>query len=722
MIEIITNRLSISSCLSCGGKLIQTSSKTICTECKEELNDVQLLSRYLDISEKQAVPVLKNLDFGNLDINKHQIVNKNGAINTAPLTYNFPTMSEVPEEGVIYLTDSPDYHQHANTVFLSCGFNPTWMNYFKGRHVVILIHEDRRNLIRFSKLLATVTDNCHIGRWGGNPQEDVEKCTPLSRPKTIDELDNPSTLKGLLDSFHWVMTAAGAQYRTTPRRPLHEVASSVVDWLTNNGAKFFWDVQEDIGHMMYKGNTYRLCRNDPGFLSLLKDEGGIFKTTNEGSTIIEALVNTKNIAKKIEVKPWLENKGTEIKLKQKENEIIIIPNDIKVVSSGSVEAYTESTSFKAIEIIPTDKWGAVEKLFTHIGRFFSVPPEARDLIITWMMTILIKDLASIRPGIRLYGKASSGKSTILQLIYWFFYGGEDPKLPTYTVPGLWRTASTEPLVLIDNENVKDIDESLRTFLDLAATGGRRIMGVGGSASATATKQQEAHCSVMVSGLDNFLERDVLTRYLEIEASRDFQTDYYQHEDKGKILSYRNEIWNGLLQLFAEDILPNISDFLTRKEVKRVKGMLGEKERISDYFLLMIFIGRLLQSKGLIDYKNIELSWVEYLLKKSFESQLLSSTSLEWWKILRMVLNDGNFFLDEGKVEFLRDPGGNITGIQSSREKIISMMRESAKVTSGRLPWNSYKDMLMSMKEEEATWKKTGWNFKENEGRLRVDWR
>ncbi len=135
----------------------------------------------------------------------------------------------------------------------------------------------------------------------------------------------------------------------------------------------------------------------------------------------------------------------------------------------------ERSWFHDLIIVPGD---GLSMLFDLVAKYFSVPLVAKEIVVCWLISIFLQDYSPIKPGIRVWGPASSGKSVMLQLIYWLFYGGEDSKLPTFTTAGLWRRASIEPLIMIDNENVEYVGESLRTFLDLCSTGGKRVLGGG----------------------------------------------------------------------------------------------------------------------------------------------------------------------------------------------------------------------------------------------------
>jgi hypothetical protein len=264
--------------------------------------------------------------------------------------------------------------------------------------------------------------------------------------------------------------------------------------------------------------------------------------------------------------------------------------------------------------------------------------------------------------------------------------------------------------------VEEIDESFRSFLDVCATGGKRIMGVSGSS--TETRIQKAHTLVAISGLDNFLHHDVRTRYIEIVTGFEYKFEYHAIEDRETILLSRDLILSSVFKLIANDVLPNITQYTARDISTKYRAMLDSKERIVDYFLIMLAIGEALQKKGFIAEGDLGIRWSDYIKSNATDTDINNADTVEWWKLFKLAMltkkDDFMQLTDAGFVSkcpwvFITNNGLRF-GIKGSPEQLMTALSWTAKVLNRRCPWSSSKAMLRAHKIDGNAWKALGWEF------------
>src|SRR5690606_20696529 len=185
---------------------------------------------------------------------------------------------------------------------------------------------------------------------------------------------------------------------------------------------------------IFRNHRYTLKPTDPELLSMLQTEGGINSQDSEGRMIIAALCNCATFAKRVEMKPWICGDGLTIWwFLQNENQetLVISPNEVRIEKNGDTHYQDFSgdatyTWFRPFEYDPNvDKRVALQYLYDYCVRHFTISDVRKELVVTWFLSLLLAHLSSIKPGLRLWGDASSGKSTILQLLFWLLYGARD---------------------------------------------------------------------------------------------------------------------------------------------------------------------------------------------------------------------------------------------------------------------------------------------------------
>jgi hypothetical protein len=574
----------------------------------------------------------------------------------------------------------------------------------------------------------------------------------------VDPTSPDCILKDLIDSFHWRVTSTGPMYNSGLLVPKHVLTTAVVQWFQSHGGTFVWATTDGQGYLFFQQKRFPLASNDPEFLSFLQDLGGINARDSEGQIIITALCNCGAFAKRVEPRPWLTSHGERlIRIAQSPMEPILeVGCDennqpvVREVENGDDDLWQAyATEGSNAEYVPwvydpdVDKQEALALLYSHCVEHFMVSDIGRELLITWFLSALLAHLSAIQPGVRLWGEAGSGKSTILQLLFWLLHGTERGLLPTYSTASLWRVGISEPMLLIDNQNVEsEMSEDLRTFFDLAATGGSREIAA--DSKGRRTIKQRVHSLVAVSGLDSFLAQDVLTRYFEIEtdAARMSPHGYFLSLDRRKLLDARPKIWSGIIKLLAEDVFPLIFSTSGREFVSEIRQINARKERTSEFLSLMVTWGGILSryEPRLVrptenDPTGIELArrWCVDVTRSTIESQINAATTLDWWETVRqqikMHMNQlvvQHRVTDRVEEVVLSTPtplaarlvreGDRYVGIEGTTIELFNVLRWAAGQVRERLPWASPRQLGQVYRTERAAWEVESLGWKRELGR------
>jgi len=665
----------------------------------------------------------------------------------------------------------------------------TWKNWwnelFRDKTVYVVYDVDQagrggaeavcKNLASVAKEVRNVLlpiDNGDFSDWilrGGGSVDELRRIasntTPVEKPKTADasslvDVKSPVadevSLKELIDSYHWRMTSTGPQYNSSLAVPKHVLTDAVIEWFKHHGGSFVWSISEQQGYLFFKNRRYTLQSNDPELLSMLQYEGGINAQDSEGRVITAALCNCRAFAIPAEFSSWWTSVNERVLRLAQSPEMPVLEigvtesNEpfIREVENGDGGVWQmfandgPNAEFVPFEFDPNvDKREALSLLYELCVSHFSVSDVRREIITTWFLTLLISHLSSIRPGLRISGTAGSGKSTILQLLFWLLYGTRVGLLPTYTVASLWRVGLVEPVLFIDNQNVEAaLSEDLRTFFDLAATGGVRKLAADNKGRRTVV--QKVHSLVAVSGLDSFLAPDVLTRYFEVETDPDIRKGgaFFPTRDRDKLLAARAKIWSGIIKLLAEDVLPTIFSTPGSSFVAKIREINHRKERTSDYLSLMTTWGLIISKyeprlvkpvEGNLsdEEKALELArrWCEDIGETAVETSVSSAATIEWWETFRqqIQLNLHQLVVQKRYDDHVEEvvivtpsplsarlirQGNFYVGIEGTPAELLNALRWTASQVRERLPWNSTRQLGQAYRAEKDAWEleELGW--------------
>ena len=568
--------------------------------------------------------------------------------------------------------------------------------------------------------------------------EDTEIFIPDTKAVLVE-----GSLKELIASFHKKTTSAGVTYGKR-MVPSHVLCEAVAEWFKQNQGAFFWD---KIGYLRFKGTCYNLETSNSYLRSMLLQEGGISRETAEGRIIIDSLVHCSSYAMKQRLEHWIAPDPKDpfcVYLNiYDEKTLKLTPGNIELVDVKSIPILQSERheDFQSFEYNPK---GSIKEgldlLFSKCVNHFTLNTIQRELVICWLITALVSHFSTIKPGMRIKGLADAGKSTVLRLLFWFFFGSSKEELPMGTLAGLWRRAIKEPILFIDNLNVSEINEGFRTFFDLASTGGERIVAATRGQGVTT---QRAHTLVLMTGLDTFPYEDVISRYIEVEASISKRGDYFKSKDKQDLIEARPVIMNSVLKLIAYEVLPAIQKSQGRYTTKIISQKLKEKSRIGEYLSLMLIVAKCIKkySTALIRTEYLEDLWIKEILTVARKDENVGGVSLDWWKSFHTAitknievaypkrpLKDGLRVKIEthphATIDFLAKKmksGHMLFGVRGTSTELLGYLRWTARMESSRLPWANVRKLGQAYRAEHTTWELSSWTKKRKGNLLEITW-
>ncbi len=538
----------------------------------------------------------------------------------------------------------------------------------------------------------------------------------------------------ILDRFHYDENGVYKKNITVIPRILVE---TVHNWFIENGGKFLFNFIDDCGYLIFRKDLYVCDSRNRKFLSLLWDVGRISVATNDGKIIIAGLCALAATSESVVLRTWIDGNPKEniIKINQGSSTIILSNNivDVKEREEITFESLLGDRWFVPIKFDKDVEIGkGLELLDKNYIKWLAIPPVAREIVTCWTLSVFLKDFSSICAGVRISGKYSSGKSTVLYLSNWLFYGNENlGVIGNSTAAGLWRKASVEPIIFLDNENVRKslLSESLQKSLDLSATGAARLIAT--KDSSQETKNQSINTFIMISGLDPIMHQDVKTRYIEIIApvvrkdGRDenpYKGQYIEREDKPLLLEARDTIMSAILKLITVEVLPNLNEVKDRDMYFAYSKRLAPKERITDYFMIMSLLGKAFQKYGIFEPGDIRERWIKYITDISSQTGLQNSATIEWWELFKIQYNmkpeDVISYVIENpnKCERIIE-NDKVVGVCGTKEFLYLCMRWVNKQTGNPCPWTRATELIDEMNSDLEAWKAKeadGWKYVEGQ--------
>lgn len=378
------------------------------------------------------------------------------------------------------------------------------------------------------------------------------------------------------------------------------IAEAAFDWFTANGARFFRTPQGEP-FMFFEDAIFWMDSSDRGrkrlYFSTIYKHTGLVQTTGGGRIFYEVLANLA--VERGQVRDHFSWLHTDVarntvyfNLNNNDNEIVrITPDEIKIMKNGGNEdgiILDSSRKMAPIRFTPEADPDKVDQLLVElILDNMTCAPGERSLILSWLSCFLLIDFAGTRPMTRFEGPAGSGKTTASKLISALLYG--EPQQKKSTDAANYTDGSQNPLIVLDNIEVKQMTEDLTTFILTSITGIAKEKRKSGTDTETVIERTK--CLLNTTGIEPLGGElaEILSRAFIIRFDIDEQASDCFLEAKviAAIREHRDLIISALMKRTCQ-VLAMLRDGAQEKVMRLLHKDLGNhgKRRCNDYLSLM----------------------------------------------------------------------------------------------------------------------------------------
>jgi DNA primase len=432
-------------------------------------------------------------------------------------------------------------------------------------------------------------------------KQEVQRIGKRRKSKSIDEL-RANRLKGLAPGSckAKVQEALFDSKIESGSEDYARAAEAAYEWFSNNGSIFFYTLSGEP-FMYFDNAIYWMDSPDRGrkrrFAAMIYHVTGIIATEHGGRIFNEVLPNLAlNNGRQRDHFSWLHSNvaGQTIyfNLNNDEHEIAkITPDGIEIMKNGGNAdgiILDGSQKMKPIKFLPDADVEAADRLLVElISDNLTCPEGDRLLILSWLSCFLLIDFSGTKPMTRFEGSAGSGKTTASKLISALLYG--EPQHKKATDAANYTDGAKNPLIVLDNIEVKQMTEELTSFMLTSITGIAKEKRKGGTDSETITERTK--CLLNTTGIEP------LCGELSEIQSRSFVINF-EHKEQTKRCFIESDIIAAIQQnrdLILSALMKRTSEVLSMmKKGERTQTMnllfdtLGnhDKRRCNEYLSLM----------------------------------------------------------------------------------------------------------------------------------------
>ena len=286
------------------------------------------------------------------------------------------------------------------------------------------------------------------------------------------------------------------------------------------------------------------------------------------------------------------NRTVYFNLNNEQHEIVkITPGGVELLKNGGNAdsvLLEDSQKMKPLRFLAdADPDEADRLLSTLILDNMTCAPGARALILSWLSCFLLIDFAGTRPMTRFEGSAGSGKTTASKLISALLYG--EPQQKKSTDASNYTDGSQNPLIVLDNIEVKQMTDELTTFLLTSITGIAKEKRKSGTDTETVIERTK--CLLNTTGIEplggelaEILSRSFIVRFDMDEQASDC---FLEATVLAAIGEHRDLIVSALIRR-TSCVLALLRDGAQEKVMRLLHRTLGNhgKRRCNDYLSLM----------------------------------------------------------------------------------------------------------------------------------------
>ena len=379
-----------------------------------------------------------------------------------------------------------------------------------------------------------------------------------------------------------------------------EAAEAAYDWFTAHGAQFFF-TRHGEPFLHFDNAIYWMDSADRGrkrqYSALLYRHTGLVPTSPGGRTFFEVLPSLALILGKMrEHFSWLHtdvsNHTVYFNLNNDQHEIAkITPDGVELLKNGGNAdgiILQDSQKMKPLRFLADADLAEADRLLsTLILDNLTCAPGESGLILSWLTCFLLIDFAGTRPMTRFEGPAGSGKTTASKLISALLYG--EPQQKKSTDAANYTDGSQNPLIVLDNIEVKQMTEELTTFMLTSITGIAKEKHKSGTDTETVIERTK--CLLNTTGIEplggelaEILSRSFIVRFdLDEQASDCF----LEATVLAAIGEHRDLIVSAVIRRTSR-VLALLREGAQEKVMRLLHRTLGNhgKRRCNDYLNLM----------------------------------------------------------------------------------------------------------------------------------------
>jgi DNA primase len=378
------------------------------------------------------------------------------------------------------------------------------------------------------------------------------------------------------------------------------MAEAGFEWFAANGARFFRTPQGEP-FMFFEDTISWMDTPDRGrkrlYSSTIYKHTNLVQTTGGGRTFYEVLANLA--VERGQVRDHFSWLHTDVarntiyfNLNNDDHEIVrITPDDIEVLKNGGNAdgvILDGSRKMAPIRFLPDADPDEADRLLSELilGNM-TCPTGDRFLILSWLSCFLLIDFAGTRPMTRFEGPAGSGKTTASKLISALLYG--EPQQKKSTDAANYTDGSQNPLIVLDNIEVKQMTEDLTTFILTSITGIAKEKRKSGTDTETVIERTK--CLLNTTGIEPLGGElaEILSRSFIIRFDMDEQASdcFLEAKILASIRENRDLIVSALMKRTCQ-VLAMLRDGAQEKVMRLLHKTLGNhgKRRCNDYLSLM----------------------------------------------------------------------------------------------------------------------------------------
>jgi len=379
-----------------------------------------------------------------------------------------------------------------------------------------------------------------------------------------------------------------------------KAAEAAYDWFIAHGARFF---RTPLGEpfMFFEDTILWMDTPDRGrkrlYVSLMYKHTGIVQTTTSGRTFYDVLANLAVERGQVrEHFSWLHTDVARqtiyFNLNNTDHEIAkITPDGVEILKNGGNAdgvILDGSRKMAPIRFLPeADPEKADRLLVELVLDNLTCAPGDRFLVLSWLSCFLLIDFAGTRPMTRFEGPAGSGKTTASKLISALLYG--EPQQKKSTDAANYTDGSQNPLIVLDNIEVKQMTEDLTTFILTSITGIAKEKRKSGTDTETVIERTK--CLLNTTGIEPLGGElaEILSRSFIIRFDMDEQASdcFLEAKILAAIREHRDLIVSALMKRTSH-VLAMLSAGGQEKVMRLLHRTLGNhnKRRCNDYLSLM----------------------------------------------------------------------------------------------------------------------------------------